>query len=233
MTKEEFILELKKININIDDKTYEKLEKYYEMLIEYNNHTNLTRITNKEEVYLKHFYDSLTLYKAIKLDSQKVLDIGTGAGFPGLVLKIVFPNLNVTLVDSLNKRIKFLNLVIKELELKKINVLHSRAEDFAKENRELYDIVTSRAVAKLNILLEYCIPCIKEKGLFIPMKSEIENELINATNALKILDCKILKIINFNLPKEESVRNLIIIEKQSKTNIKYPRKFGEIKKKPL
>ena len=127
------------------------LDTYYKMIIEYNSHTNLTRITEEKEVYLKHFYDSLTLYKAVKLDNQSLLDVGTGAGFPGMVLKIVFPNLKVTLVDSLNKRIIFLNNVIEQLGLKNIVAIHSRAEDYAKYNKESFDIVTSRAVAILNL----------------------------------------------------------------------------------
>ena len=154
MNKEEFVKEVEKLGISVDDKILKSLNTYYEMLIDYNSHTNLTRITDEEEVYLKHFYDSLTLIKAVKLNNQTLLDVGTGAGFPGLVLKIVFPNLKVTLVDSLNKRIIFLKSVIEKLNLKGINAIHERIEDYAKISRESFDIVTSRAVASLPVLSE-------------------------------------------------------------------------------
>ena len=169
MNKEEFVKELEKLGISVDDKILKSLNTYYEMLIDYNSHTNLTRITDEEEVYLKHFYDSLTLIKAVKLNNQTLLDVGTGAGFPGLVLKIVFQNLKVTLVDSLNKRIIFLKSVIEKLNLKGINAIHERIEDYAKISRESFDIVTSRAVASLPVLSEMCIPLVCEIGLFIPM----------------------------------------------------------------
>ena len=154
MDKERFIEELKKIGINITDDQLNKLETYYNELIEYNKNVNLTRIVDKDEVYLKHFYDSLTLVKAIDLNENLTLcDVGTGAGFPGLVLAIVFPNLSITLVDALQKRINFLDLVIKKLGLTNVRTVHARIEDYAKENREKYDIVTCRAVSNLRILL--------------------------------------------------------------------------------
>jgi len=233
MNREEFIDEVEKLGIKLDEKKLSDLDTYYELLIEYNSHTNLTRILDKEDVYLKHFYDSLTLVKAVKLDNQKLLDIGTGAGFPGLVLKIVFPNLDVTLVDSLNKRVVFLNEVIDKLKLTGIKAYHKRAEEFIKDNREKYDIVTSRAVATLNILSELCIPYVKVDGYFIPMKSDIEEELNISKNAIKTLGTVIEDIIIFSLPKSFAKRTLIKIKKLDKTNVKYPRKFNEIKKKPL
>jgi 16S rRNA (guanine527-N7)-methyltransferase len=233
MNKETFIKELNHIGINIDEEKLNQLETYYDMLIEYNNHTNLTRITEKEEVYLKHFYDSLTLIKAIKLDSQSILDVGTGAGFPGLVLKIVFPTLDITLVDSLNKRITFLNSVIEKLKLKNIKAIHARAEEYVKENKETFDIVTSRAVANLQVLSELCIPAVKVNGYFIPMKADANEEIANARNAIKLLGGKLDDNIIFDLPNNEGLRTLIKIKKISNTSVKYPRKFNEIKKNPL
>ena len=233
MNKKEFINELKKIGINISDDIINKLDIYYKMLIEYNSHTNLTRITDENEVYLKHFYDSLTLCKIITLDNQKLLDIGTGAGFPGLVLKIVFPNLKVTLVDSLNKRIMFLNQVIKALNLKDIYAFHERAENYIQNKRETYDIVTSRAVANLNILSELCIPYVKVGGYFIPMKADAKDEIKLSLDTIKTLGGALRETKNFKLPNDKGNRTLIKIEKIVKTNVKYPRKFNEIKKKPL
>jgi len=233
MNKETFIKELDLIDINMDEEKLNQLETYYNMLIEYNNHTNLTRITEKEEVYLKHFYDSLTLIKAIKLDNQSVLDVGTGAGFPGLVLKIVFPNLNIILVDSLNKRIIFLNSVIDKLKLKNIKAIHARAEEYVKENKETFDIVTSRAVANLSMLSELCLPAVKINGYFIPMKAEADEEISNARDAIKLLGGKLEDKIIFNLPNDTGLRTLIKIKKINNTSVKYPRKFNEIKKNPL
>ncbi len=233
MNKKEFIEALKELNIILTDKQLDDLDTYYKMLIEYNSHTNLTRITEENEVYLKHFYDSLTLVKIINLDNQTLLDVGTGAGFPGLVLKIVFPNLKVTLVDSLNKRIIFLNLVINKLNLNNIEVIHARAEEYALDNRENFDIVTSRAVANLNTLSELCIPLVKVNGYFIPMKADVINEIENANQAIKILGGNIKDIVCFKLPFDGGKRTLIKIEKITKTSAKYPRKFSEIRKKPL
>lgn len=233
MNKNKFIEELKKINIVLDEKQLNQLEKYYELLVEYNKVMNLTGITEKEEVYLKHFYDSLTIIKVIDLKNVNSLcDIGTGAGFPGLVLKIVFPNLKVTLLDSLNKRINFLNTVIEKLKLENIETIHARVEEYAILNRNKFDITTSRAVAHLSILLEYAIPITKENGYFIPLKGNIDEELNESENALKCLNSKIEKIENFELPIEGSKRNIIKIQKR-KDNKKYPRKYSEIKKNRL
>lgn len=234
MNQNRFIEELKKINIELNDNQLEQLNKYYELLVEWNEKFNLTNITDKEQVFLKHFYDSLTLSKVVDLKQEESLcDIGTGAGFPGLVLKIVFPNLRVILVDSLNKRIEFLKEVIKELKLDNIEVYHYRAEEFAKSNIEKYDIVTARAVAHLSVLLEYSIPMVKINKYFIAMKANIDTEIEESSNALEKLDSKIIKIDRFQLPIEESNRTIIKVEKIKKTNKKYPRKNSEIKNKRL
>ena len=233
MDKKEFINALNDLGIIINDSQLNQLDEYYKLLIEYNKHTNLTRITEEKEVYLKHFYDSVTLFKSVKLDNQSLIDIGTGAGFPGLVLKIIFPNLKVTLLDSLNKRIMFLKEVIEKLNLKDINCVHARAEEYIKEKRESYDIVTSRAVANLQILSELCIPYVKVNGLFIPMKADSNLEINDSISTINKLGGQIEDIIVFELPKSAGKRTLIKIKKSVKTNSKYPRKFNEIKKKPL
>lgn len=233
MNKELFIKELEKLNINITDKQLEKLEKYYQILVNENSKYNLTSITNKEDVYLKHFYDSITLSKIINLDNQSLCDIGTGAGFPGLVLKIMFPNLKVTLVDATLKKCNFLEMVIKELELKDIEVINNRAEEYAKIVREKYDIVTSRAVAPLKHLLEYSIPLVKVNGTYIAMKSDISKEIEGISKYEEKLSIKQLDIIKFNLPIENSLRTLISYQKLKHTNLIYPRKYSEIKKKSL
>ena len=226
MNQNKFIEELKKINISINELQLKQLERYYELLVEYNKFMNLTGITIKEEVYLKHFYDSLTIAKVIDLNQYDTLcDVGTGAGFPGLVIKIIYPNLKVTLLDSLNKRLNFLNIVIKELNLKDIETIHIRAEEYKKQ----FDIVVARAVAPLNILLEYCIPITKVNGYFIAMKGKNEE----ANNALKELNSEIIETNSFLLPIENSNRTIIKIKKLKETNKKFPRKYSEIKKNPL
>ena len=206
-----FLEELKKLNLEPTELQLNQLHKYFELLVEYNKVMNLTGITEEEDVYLKHFYDSITLVRTVDLSSVNSLcDIGTGAGFPGMVLKIMYPELNVTLVDSLNKRIEFLKIVIKELGLNKIEAIHARAEEYANDNREKYDIVTARAVASLNVLLEYSIPLVKVDGYFIAMKGKMEEE--DSSNALKLLSSKIEFVDNFLLPIENSTRTLIKIK---------------------
>ena len=233
MNKDNFIIEVEKLGIEIDDTKLNKLEKYYQMLIEYNKVMNLTGITEKEEVYLKHFYDSLTISKIIDLNNQESLcDVGTGAGFPGIVLKIFYPNLKITLVDSLNKRIKFLNDVINELKLEKIVTVHARMEEYSKNNIEKFDVVTARAVARMNFLLEVAIPMLKVGKYFVAMKGNIENEL-DYTNALIKLLATQEDIIKFKLPYEESNRTLIKIIKNKTTSKIFPRKYIEIKRNPL
>ncbi len=229
----EFILELKKINIEITKDQLNKLEQYYQLVIEKNMVMNLTGITEKKDFYLKHFYDSLTINKIIDLNNIETLcDIGSGAGFPGIVIKILFPKIKVTLIDSLNKRILFLNEVINKLDLKEIETICMRAEEYAKENEEKYDLVTARAVASLNILLECSIKLVKKNKYFIAMKGTNKEEINikKIENELKIIK---EKEINFFLPNENSERKLIEFKKIDKTPKKYPRTYSEIKSKPL
>ena len=233
MTENEFIKYLDELGIDVDDDKLNKLEKYYEMLIEYNKVMNLTGITEKKQVYLKHFYDSLTIMKVIDLNTCDTLcDIGTGAGFPGMVIKIFYPHLKIVLVDSLNKRIKFLADVVKKLNLSNIELVHSRIEDYAHNNKEKFDIVTARAVAPLNILLEYAIPITKTNAYFIALKGKSEESNIYK-NALKVLNSEIIEINHFKLPIEDSDRTIYKIVKKGKINNKYPRNPSEIKKNML
>ena len=234
MNKEEFIEELKKINIELSKEQLEKLDKFYNLLVEWNKKINLTRITSKEDVYLKHFYDSLTLIKAYDLTKNITLcDIGTGAGFPGIVLKICFPQLKVTLVESMQKKVRFLYQVKEKLNLKDLFICKERAEIFAGNNREKYDLVTSRAMARLNVLTEMCIPLVKIKGYFIPMKASIDEELEEARESIKTMNSELENVVNFTLPIENSVRNLVVIKKIGYNDKRYPRKYDEIKKHPL
>ncbi len=231
MSEKDFIDKVKELGIDLNKEQLANLNTYYELLVSWNEKMNLTAITNKEDVYLKHFYDSLTLTKVIDLNKEESLcDIGTGAGFPGLVLKICFPHLKVTLLDSLNKRLIFLKEVINVLGLKDVTLVHERAEEYALKNREVFDVVTARAVASLNILLEYSIPLVKENKYFIALKGKEENTNSNALNILKakIIDTKVI-----TLPYEESIRTIIKVQKKEKTPLKYPRRYSEIKKKPL
>lgn len=233
MNKQKFIDELLKLNIEISEIQLEKLEKYYEILERENKLYNLTSITEKESVFLKHFYDSLTIVKIIDLDKQSLCDLGTGAGFPGMVLKIMFPNLKITLIDATLKKCKFLEKVIRELKLENINVINARVEEYAKIEREKYDIVTARAVAPLKHLLEYGIPLLKINGIFIAMKGNLNEELNGIENYINKLKIKQDKRVDFQLPIENSSRTLISFIKLEKTDNKYPRKYNEIKKKNL
>lgn len=233
MNDKEFKEELSKLGIVLTSTQEKQLEMYYNLLIEWNNKMNLTGITERNSVYLKHFYDCITLIKAIDLTKNlKIVDVGTGAGFPGLVLKIVFPNLDVVLVDALNKRINFLNHVIESLKLENIEAIHDRIENYAKNNLEVFDLVTCRAVAKLNIISELCLPLAKINGYFIPMKATIEDE-ISDTKYLEVLKSKVESVITFNLPIENSIRNLIVIKKYGSIDNKYPRQYDKIIKNPL
>ena len=231
MSIEEFIKEVKKLNIEVTEQNLKDLEKYKDLLIEYNKKFNLTAIKTEEEIYLKHFYDSLTLTKGISLEGNlKLLDIGTGAGFPGLVLKIFYPNLEVTLLDSNNKKVTFLETVIKELNLKNITCIHNRAESLPDNYREYFDIVTSRAVAHLRILSELSIPYLKVDGKLIAMKGISDEEIKESEEMLNKLDSTITEVITFNLPIENSNRSLVIIKKQKETNKLYPRNYDKIVK---
>ena len=227
MTESEFVNYLDELGVKCDDKKLESLNKYYNKVM------NLTGITEIKQVYLKHFYDSLTIVKSIDLNTvESLCDIGTGAGFPGMVIKIFYPHLKVALVDSINKRINFLKDVIKELKLENIDAIHARIEDYAQNNKEKYDVVTARAVAQLNILLEYAIPITKVNSYFIPMKGK-EEDSNSYNNALKVLNSEVEDIISFKLPIENSDRTIYKIKKIAKTNKKYPRNPSEIKKNTL
>ncbi len=234
MNKDEFLEEVKKLVINLDENQLTQLEEFYELLIGWNEKINLTTITDKEEVYLKHFYDSLTLVKSINLDQEIYLcDVGSGAGFPGIVLKICFPKLKIVLIEALQKRVNYLNDVIQKLKLKDIVAIHTRMEDFSKLNEEKFDIITARAVANLNVLLEISVRALKINGQMVFMKANCDEELENSKQTLNKLSCKIVKIDKFKLPKENSNRTIITILKEEKTNDIYPRNIDKIKKKPL
>lgn len=232
-----FYQDLKQLSISLDEKQICQFMRYYELLIEWNQVMNLTAITDFDEVCKKHFIDSLSLVKACHdLSNKTLIDIGTGAGFPGIPLKIVFPDLKITLLDSLNKRINFLKTVIEELALENIEVFHGRAEDYAEKGklREKYDICVSRAVANLSTLCEYCIPYVKVGGYFIPYKSEkIKDEIVNAKKAISVLGGKLENQIEFMIPNSDIYRNLIIIYKNKKTPASYPRKAGVPSKTPI
>ena len=231
MNIEEFIKACNELNISLDDKTLSNLNIYKEYLQEYNAHTNLTTITEDEDIYLKHFYDSLTIVKAIDLNTvSSLIDVGTGAGFPGMVLKIVFPHLNVTLIDSNNKKTTFLSNLKDRLQLDNLNIINERSEDYAHKHIDEYDVVTSRAVANLRVLTELCLPMVKVGGKFIPLKATVEEEIKEANNIINTLNGKLSNTITFNLPKEESLRNILVIDKLDKTPKGYPRNYGKIKK---
>lgn len=228
---------LQAIGITLNDLQKKQFHQFYEMLVEWNKVMNLTGITEYEEVNEKHFVDSLSLVKAIDVEKvETVIDVGTGAGFPGIPLKIAFPHLKVVLLDSLNKRIKFLNEVIETLGLENIKTIHGRAEDYAKqaEYREQFDLCVSRAVANLSTLSEYCLPYVKVGGLFVPYKSgEIDEEVLESKKAIHILGGKLDNVIKFQLPGTEIGRSFVKIEKTKNTSKKYPRKAGLPSKEPL
>lgn len=231
MNREEFITAVKELGISITDKQLEQLNKYHKALVEWNKRINLTSITDEKDVYLKHFYDSLTLFKEYDLTKDiSLCDVGTGAGFPGIVLKIVFPNLKITLVDSLQKRLKFLDYVIKLLNLKDVELVHERMEDYSKQNEEKFDIITSRAVAKTKILVEISFKALKISGHLILMKSSFEEELSDAEKIIKDIGGEVIDVNTFKLPFENSERALINIKKVRKTEAKYPRSIDKIKK---
>lgn len=213
MTKEQFIAALKEINITLSLEQQQKLDQFYHLLVEWNEKINLTRITSEEDVYLKHFYDSLTIVKVVDLNKVHTLcDVGTGAGFPGIVLKIVFPHLKITLIDSLQKRVNYLNSIIKDLSLNEIEAIHSRGEDY----HEKFDVVTARAVANIEKLLTYTMHLVKNQGVLVAMKANITEEL--NPNAQQKINRKytIKKIEQFSLPYENSIRSLVVISNKTK-----------------
>lgn len=227
------------IGVNLNDQQISQFLLYYDTLIEWNSFMNLTTIVEYEDVVKKHFVDSVSLMKAVfdlNVKDYSIIDIGTGAGFPGIPLKIVFPNLNIVLLDSLNKRINFLNHVISVLELKNITAIHGRAEDIARQadKRENFDLCVSRAVANLSVLSEYCIPFVKNNGYFISYKSEkVKEECDKAKTAINVLGGKYEKQIDFFLPESDIYRNLIVIKKIRSTPAKFPRKAGVPTKEPI
>jgi 16S rRNA (guanine527-N7)-methyltransferase len=227
----------KKLNLNYDETTDVKFEKYKELLKEWNNKINITSIEDDEEIYIKHFLDSILLLSNENSNETKsIIDVGTGGGFPGLPLKIVNDNFSVTLLDSLRKRIDFLQEVVNELNLKEVNLIHGRAEDFGKDEkyREKFDICVSRAVAPLNILSEYCVPFVKVGGYFAAYKSEnISEEIDTCRNAVEKLGGIIKEVKEISLPNTDIIRKIIIIEKVKETSEIYPRKAGKPSKDPL
>ena len=232
-----FESKLNSLGITLTSRQQEQFVKFYELLVEWNKVMNLTGITEYEEVNEKHFVDSLSLVQAIDVNKvETVIDVGTGAGFPGIPLKIVFPHLKIVLLDSLNKRINFLNTVISELGLTEITTIHGRAEDYAKQAdyREKFDLCVSRAVANLSTLSEYCLPYVKTGGMFIPYKSgEIDDEVQQAKKAIHTLGGKLDEVIKFQLPGTETNRSFVKIHKIQNTAKRYPRKAGMPAKEPL
>jgi len=224
----------RELGIEPDEKAISALMEYKRILLEWNQKMNLTAIEDEREFIIKHFIDSLTILPYLS-SVENIIDVGTGAGFPGLPLKIVMPSLQVTLMDSLDKRVGFLNTVISELELTGITAIHSRAEDAGvlPEHREKYDAATARAVASLPVLLEYCLPFVRTGGIFIAMKGNASDEISASSKALDLLGGRIEKIENLTLPGSDISRTIIIIKKFRQTPTKYPRKAGKPTKNPL
>ncbi|MBO1209825.1 16S rRNA (guanine(527)-N(7))-methyltransferase RsmG [Mammaliicoccus sciuri] len=237
MNEQTFIDTLKESGITLTDKQIKQFGTYFEMLVEWNEKINLTAVTEKEEVYLKHFFDSVTPSFYIDFNEiETICDVGAGAGFPSIPLKIVYPHLQITIVDSLNKRIKFLNELAASLDLDKVNFVHDRAETFGKSQqyRESFDLVTARAVARLSVLSELCLPLVKKGGQFVALKGLQGNEeLEDAQFAISVLGGEVKTVNEFTLPLEESMRQIITIDKLRQTPKKYPRKPGTPNKEPL
>ncbi|WRP06631.1 16S rRNA (guanine(527)-N(7))-methyltransferase RsmG [Rossellomorea aquimaris] len=237
MNVNEFQSMLEEKGISLSPQQLNQFERYYELLVEWNEKMNLTAITEKEDVYLKHFYDSISAAFYVDFTQVTTLcDVGAGAGFPSIPLKICFPHLHISIVDSLNKRITFLNHLSDELVLENTNFYHDRAETFGKNkaHREKYDMVTARAVARMSVLSELCLPLVKKGGLFVAMKaSNVKEELSNAKKAIGMLGGQTDKMYSFVLPEEESERNIVKIDKVKETPNKYPRKPGTPNKLPL
>lgn len=234
MNQEQFLEALKNKGIILSKKQIQQFELYYQTLVEWNEKMNLTAITQKEDVYLKHFYDSLTISFDYDFHNQSLCDIGAGAGFPSIPLKIIYPDLKVTIVDSLTKRITFLKHLTEILELDNVTAISARAEEYAINHRESFDVVTARAVARLNILDELCLPLVKKEGDFITLKGlKAKEELKEAQQGIEKLGGKVIKETHFTLTDENDHRCNIYIHKMKSTPQIYPRPFGKIKKKPL
>ena len=234
MNREQFEQELEKIGIELTGHELIMFNAYCAFLQEYNSHTNLTAIKDEEGIFLKHFYDSITLTRVIDLKQyNNLIDIGTGAGFPGMVLKILYPHLKLTLLDSNNKKIKFLQELADKLELRGIEFYNGRAEDYVKTHRESFDIVTARAVSNLPVLSELCLPLTKVDGYFIALKGSNEEEIKESEYAIKELGGTVEQIDQFELPYDGGTRDIIKIKKEKETNEKYPRRYDKIVKNPL
>ena len=239
MNPEQFVQELSKRNFKLNEKQINQFNQYFTSLIETNKKVNLTRITEKDEVYLKHFWDSITplfTFGSVLKGADTLCDVGAGAGFPSIPLKIMLPELKVTIVDSLGKRLNFLQGLITQLNLKNVTLVHGRAEDVGqnKQYREQFDVVTARAVANMAVLSEYCLPLIKESGNFIALKGpKAEDELRSAQKALKVLGGKVIAVKELQLPRSTEERTLILIEKVQATPKKYPRQAGTPHRKPI
>ncbi|WP_040214760.1 16S rRNA (guanine(527)-N(7))-methyltransferase RsmG [Clostridium polynesiense] len=225
------------VSLDFSEEMYHKFMVYMKLLKEWNEKINLTAITEEEEIIKKHFIDSIKAFKAEPFkECSSLIDVGSGAGFPGLPIAIVKPEINIVLLDSLNKRVNFLNTVISVLELKNIKAIHGRAEEEArkKEHREKYDIATSRAVANMSVLSEFCLPFVKNKGYFIPLKGPaVEEELEAGEKAIKILGGELKEIIKVEIEESDMAHNLVVVKKIKSTPSVYPRKAGSISKKPL
>jgi len=227
--KETFIELLGELGITVTENQYQQFQKYYEILIEWNDKINLTAITDIEDVFMKHFYDSVCLVKAIDINHQTLLDVGSGAGFPSIPLKILFPELKVTIIDALNKRIKFLEILVKELDVE-AELIHGRAEDY--KRKHCFDIVTARAVANMQMLTELCLPFAKVNGVFAAMKGpRLVEELPGSLNAITVLGGKVKETIEYDI--DDQKRSIVVIDKIQKSSPKYPRKFNQIKSNPL
>lgn len=233
MNELEFIKKLEEKGIVLTKRQIEQFKQYFKILVEWNEKMNLTAISDEEGVYLKHFYDSLTIAFDFDFNDQSIVDVGAGAGFPSVPLKIVYPDLKITIVDSLTKRITFLNHLFKELGLENCKAISARAEDYAKDNRQKADIVMARAVARLNILDELCLPLVIKDGYFLALKGlKAKEELDEAIKGIELLGGKVEKVIDFTLTNDDH-RSNIVIKKVKDTPAKYPRMFGKIKKQPL
>jgi 16S rRNA (guanine527-N7)-methyltransferase len=236
MDKLQFVEMLKTKGISLSPTQADQFERYFQILVEWNEMMNLTAITEENEVYLKHFYDSISASFFFPFpENAAICDVGAGAGFPSIPIKICFPHLQISIVDSLKKRIGFLEHLTDELQLTGVNLYHDRAESFAnnKNHREKYDIVTARAVARMSVLTELCLPLVKIDGTFLAMKANVEEELQKGKKAIDLLGGKIEEVHQFTLPEENSERNIVVIKKQKKSPKQYPRKAGVPSKNPL